>query len=388
MKKIIFSALLTIFLYSFTGSACTSVIISSKASSTGRPLMYKNRDTGKLDNRVGWFKGPLYAFIGVENASTPGDEVWAGTNTAGFCIMNTASYNIKDDNVPDSKMDREGKLMFKALGICETVSDFEHFLDTLCRPMGVESNFGVIDAHGGAAYFEVNNHSWVKYDVNEEPSGYRVVTNFSYSGRKEDYRGYERYLTSSDIMREVYKEEKKVEADHNLVFRKLSRSYRNSVTGMDYNRDYSRLVSEGMSGSHTIDQDFIPRISTASAVAFEGVVSGKNPLHTVMWTILGYPSCGVAYPLLAGRKDILPGYVKKSSSSNHSLVSDEAMSIKKNHVFDITISNGQRYFNIGNLLVGSEGRPSLISCCNDVEKYINNLFTSIYDQWILGVSRI
>lgn len=40
--------------------------------------------------------------------------------------------------------------MRKALRVCKTVQDFEHFLDTLPRPMRVEANFGVIDAYGGA----------------------------------------------------------------------------------------------------------------------------------------------------------------------------------------------------------------------------------------------
>ena len=68
-------------------------------------------------------------------------------------------------------MDREGILMYKALGICRTVEDFVTFLDTLSRPMGVEANFGVIDACGGASYFEVDNSGWVRFDVADEPGG-------------------------------------------------------------------------------------------------------------------------------------------------------------------------------------------------------------------------
>ena len=99
---------------------CTSIIISSKFTSDGRPVMYKNRDTGKLDNRMQYFKGPLYTFIGLVNSDFDENEVWAGTNSAGFCIMNTAAYNFKEDKVPDSKMDKEGVLMFIALTLSWT----------------------------------------------------------------------------------------------------------------------------------------------------------------------------------------------------------------------------------------------------------------------------
>ena len=42
------------------------------------------------------------------------------------------------------------------------------------------------DKVDGAAYYEVNTHSWTKFDVNEEPGGYMVVTNFTRTGRPED----------------------------------------------------------------------------------------------------------------------------------------------------------------------------------------------------------
>ena len=174
--------------------ACTSVIVSGAKSPSGRPVMMKHRDTGTLDNRMARFEGEKYAFIGLVNSDMDPEnpEVWAGSNTAGFCIMNTAAYDLKDDQVPESRMDREGFLMYRALEICANLADFENLLDTLQRPMGVEANFGVIDAHGGAAYYEVNNRVWYKFDVNKDPEGWRVVTNFTQHGRKEDRKGVER----------------------------------------------------------------------------------------------------------------------------------------------------------------------------------------------------
>ena len=280
--------------------------------------MFKHRDTDDLNNRIGWFAGPRFTFIGLENASSPGNEVWTGTNSAGFSIMNTASYNIKNDNVPDDQMDQEGALMFKALGLCETTADFEELLNTLPRPMGVEANFGVIDAKGGAAYYEVNNNSWVKYDVNDPsvaPNGYRVVTNFSFSGRKEDYKGYERYLTATAVMKEIQSTIGISSVNHSTLFNNLSRNYRHEYLGVDYTKNYDSMIASGFFNGRTVDQDFIPRRITSAQIVIEGVRPGEDPKHTVMWTILGYPSTSVAMPLIVGDKDLLPSYVKKSDTN-------------------------------------------------------------------------
>lgn len=193
--------------------ACTSVIVSGKYTQSGKAVMYKHRDSDCQSVAVEYFQGSRYRLMGVVNsdwrtnpvakvpAGTP--EVWGGMNEAGFAIMNTATYDLKDDDVPASEMDKEGVLMYRALEICATLADFEHFLDTLSRPMCVEANFGVIDESGGAAYYEVNNSTWVKFDVNDEPCGYRVVTNFTQTGRPQDRKGVDRYNKAHQILAET-----------------------------------------------------------------------------------------------------------------------------------------------------------------------------------------
>ncbi len=200
---------------------CTSVIISGKMREDGKPVMMKNRDTDHKSNDIKWFQGERYSFAGLVNTDVPLlPEVWAGMNSAGFCIMNTATYDLKEDDVPAEKMDKEGVLMFRALEVCATVEDFDHFLDTLSKPMGVEANFGVIDEKGGAAYYEVNNHSWVKYDVNREPLGYRVVTNFTMTGRLEDRKGVDRYVKAHKILASTDVPIR--EWDHNFLIQNIS----------------------------------------------------------------------------------------------------------------------------------------------------------------------
>ena len=120
--------------------ACTSFIISGKATPSGKPMMFKHRDTGELNNRIAYFQGEKYAFMGLVNSPVIDGEVWAGMNAAGFCIMNTASYNLREDSL-DCKMDREGELMYHALGNCATLPILSHgawrrILELLMRRVG------------------------------------------------------------------------------------------------------------------------------------------------------------------------------------------------------------------------------------------------------------
>lgn len=321
-------------------AACTSVIISGKAAVDGRPVMMKHRDTGELNNRIQWFEGEKYNFVALVNASWEKErqfshpyaagEAWTGSNSAGFSIMNTATYDLKDDDVPADLMDGEGELMYRALEICSNLADFEMFLDTLPRPMGVEANFGVIDAHGGAAYYEVNNYKWVKFDVNAIDEGYMVVTNFTRTGRVEDRKGVDRFEKASAIMKELSPSE----YNHKDLINNISRSGKP-----------------------------ILRNITSACIVIEGVQEGENPLHTVMWTCLGYPTCVPYIPVMVLDKDRVPSYMKKSKVSDHSFICDGALKEKE----------------IRGLSSRTEGIPE--------EEEIDADFEKLYTRWINGKMR-
>lgn len=359
--------------------ACTSFIISGKATPTGRPMMFKHRDTGELNNRIDYFEGEKYAFMGLVNSPSHGGEVWAGMNEAGLCIMNTASYNLREDSL-DCKMDREGELMYQALSHCATLGDFEQWLTTYPQPWGVEANFGLIDAQGGAAYYEMNNHTWIKYDVNAEENGYRVVTNFSFAGRYEDYEGWERYQTATAIMNEAFSPSHQMSATEALNL--FSRQYRHEVLDIDFD---SINAPE-----YTVDQDFIPRRITSSVVVFEGVTTPKEARKTIMWTALGYPACAVAVPLVMMDKTHIPHYMlardehAQEGSGLHSEMCDLSLQIKDQWAFPLHISNGKRYVNTQHILRGTDTAPSLLVCTQQVEKTIEESFAPLYQQWKNG----
>mgnify|MGYP003290986228 CR=1 FL=1 len=358
--------------------ACTSFIISGKATPSGHPMMFKHRDTSELNNRIAYFQGEKYAFIGLMNSPILDGEVWSGMNEAGFCIMNTASYNLREDSLK-CQMDREGELMYHALANCATLADFEAWLDTYPQPWGVEANFGIIDAQGGAAYYEMNNHRWIKYDVNEETNGYRVVTNFSFAGRYEDYEGWERYQTATAIMNEAFSRETEMTAIDAINL--FSRKYRHEVLGVNYDKEN---VSQ-----YIVDQDFIPRRITSAVICFQGVKAGENPNQAVMWTALGYPACAVAIPLLV-HPTHLPAYMlaRESKASEgadlHAEICDASLRIKDQWVFPMHISNGKRYVALQTILVGDENKPAIMACTNDVETKIQADFLPLYQQWTAG----
>ena len=358
--------------------ACTSFIISGSATPTGRPMMFKHRDTGELNNRIAHFQGPKYSFIGLVNSPMLDGEVWAGMNQAGLCIMNTASYNLREDSL-DCPMDREGELMYHVLGNCASLSEFEAWLNTYPQPWGVEANFGLIDAQGGAAYYEVNNHRWIKYDVNQEPFGYRVVTNFSFAGRYDEYAGYERYLTASALMKETFSSTHQMTATEAINL--FSRQYRHELLGLHYTSDNAP--------QYVVDQDFIPRRSTSAVVVFDGVAAQRDPRHTLMWTLLGYPACAVAIPLVL-HPDYLPPYMQArdtlstSGKGLHSELCDLALGIKHQWVFPLHISNGHRYIALQNILCDRPNAPSLLSCTHRVEQSILTTFEPFYAAWCRG----
>ena len=376
MKKIV---LLTIALFSVSITfACTSFIISGKATPSGKPMMFKHRDTDELNNRIAHFQGKKYAFMGLVNAPSLDGEVWAGMNEAGLCIMNTASYNLREDQL-DCQMDREGEFMYHVLGQCANLQEFEAWIDTYPQPWGVEANFGIIDAQGGAAYYEINNHRWIKYDVNEEANGYRVVTNFSFAGRYEDYEGWERYQTASAIMQEKFSREKEMTAIDAINL--FSRKYRHEVLGVNYYQENAP--------KYIIDQDYIPRRITSAVICFQGVKAGSDPKYSVMWSALGYPACAVAIPLLMNSSS-LPAYMlahnpkAKKGEALHCEMCDASLQIKDQWAFPMHISNGKRYVALQTILVGNENRPALMTCTNDVETMILSDFLPLYQQWVEG----
>lgn len=311
---------------------CTSAVVSGRVTPDGRPLLWKHRDASDLNNRIVHFEaeGGKLEFVGLVNGvDTMANEVWAGYNTSGFAIMNTASYNLKNDT--SSLSDREGVVMKQALGECRTVEDFARLLDSLPRPIGVEANFGVIDALGGAAYFEVNSYEVFRYDVKDSPDGYLLRTNYSVSGRPNEGYGYIRYDNAARLFSRATSERS---ITPEWITGICSRSFYHTLLGRDFTTD-----------TWVVDQDFIPRRSTSASVVIEGVKSGESPVFTTMWTMLGYPPCSVVLPVWIGCEYGVPTLLQGSEDSVRSPLCEWSNRLK-NKVFSLERGSGPHYLHM------------------------------------------
>ena len=373
MKIFITSLSLCLFgCFSFESFACTSAIITGKVTPDGRPLLWKHRDTGQEQNRIDFINAGTYRFLALVDSPDQQGAAWIGTNETGFSIMNTASYNIKDDDVKE--MDKEGELMYRALSICKTLEDFEYFLDTLKRPIGVEANFGVIDAKGGAAYYEVNNHSYTKLDVNDPkiaPLGYLIVTNYSYTGRFNDGMGYIRQQTAIELFAKVAPT---CAITPIWIAQEASRSFYHSLLGIDLKK--TNLLDTGT--GWFIDQDFIPRQSTSASVIIQGVKADEDPKMTTMWTMLGYPPTTVMVPLWVEAGAQQPALLTSSKSSQNAQLCEWSVRLKHN-CFMIERGNGWRYFYWPRLY--NNNVTGYIQRLKPIEDKIYDHFLPKIDQW-------
>ena len=353
MKKLIYSIALALSLAVMVApdsAACTSAIISGKLTPDGRPLLWKHRDTGELNNRVDYVKGPKYAFIAIVNANEGDGKSWMGVNEAGFAIINTASSPMR--KYPQDSTDREGDIMYEVLGTCKNMADFEKFLNNKKKqPRCVETNYGVIDAEGNAAYFETNSFDYYKYDVNDPitaPNGYLVYTNFSHNGKVNGGGGYIRYANADEQLLGKYLNQSEITPK--WIINNLSRSFYNPLLGIDLTKDAS-LTPNGWFP----DCDFIPRRSTASAAVIKGVKKGENPLLSVMWAVLGYPPVSVAVPCFVAMGDDQPAIVKRNSAEDpHCAISDAAMA-RREKVFCLQRGSGKNYM-FFNAVYNAEGK--------------------------------
>lgn len=320
---------------SLPAEACTSAIVSGRLTASGKPILWKNRDTSATDNKVEYIApaGPgELAYVGLFNAGDVGcEQAWIGLNEAGFAVMNTASYNIKDDNVPASKMDREGYLMAHALKHCRTTDDFEELMRRMPRPLGVEANFGVIDADGNGAYFECNNHSFKRFDLADSPSGVLVRTNYSHSGRPGEGYGQIRERNALHLL-EPYIAAGRIEP---YTFTdQLSCSFYHDLFGCDMSASGHRYL---------VDQDFIPRYTTTATVVIE---------NGIMWTALGYPPVAEVMPVWCAPNGVHED-LRGLEAGGTSRACNRAKERKK-EVFCVKDGNANRYVDL-NALIHKDG---------------------------------
>lgn len=337
-------ALISATVLSVPAFGCTSAVIGAEASPYGRPMLWKHRDTSTIDNKVEYVapKNGDHGYVALFNAKDHKlKEAWTGMNDVGFAIMNTASYNIKDDDVPASKMDREGYVMTIALRTCRTVDDFAALLNKLPRPMGVEANFGVIDAEGNGAFFETNNHSYKRFDLKDAPGHVMIRTNYSHSGRPDEGFGFVREANAEYLL-QPYIESASVTPE--LLTEVVSRSFYHDMYKKDFAKGEDKWV---------IDQDFIPRYKSTATIVIEGMkpvedASSVTPetvaREYIMWTGLGYPPCAEIVPVWCSA-DGVDAELRGTGAKGHSRMGDRVKK-RRDEVFSLRKGNKDKYIDM------------------------------------------
>jgi hypothetical protein len=308
--------------------ACTSALVSIERGNDGRWLLWKHRDSGFADNYVMNFAATdsTLAYVALFNApDTLAREAWIGYNSAGFAVMNTATYNL---TAPAKDwQDREGLLMTEALRTCRTLSDFYALLMRADgQDRGVEANFGAFDAEGNGAYFEVDNLQVTVFPmdsisamalaevVTEEKvvmpqagsvSGLLTRTNYSLSGSECNRLGVSRHCSEQHLLDSIMQTDRpwapagKLAAED--LLETLSRSFYLPAEGIDLldgtalrRRDTGDVISRRSSSASVVIEGPRPKLVAGlpgDGETERGATGMQSPADDMrMWVAIGFPA--------------------------------------------------------------------------------------------------
>lgn len=316
-----------------TPLACDIAVISAQASSTGRPFIWKNFDSSSnWQQQLKYFpainNGPGGCLVAHRHEDLiellTGSPVTpsAGVNEAGFAIASTSVY--EEYNIVHTLTDLSSELLMDALQQCITIADFDALITAWheAHPdSSVSANVAVIDAHGGAAMYELFTGYFTsglmpiqyrKYDANTGSIKERIVTY-----NDEDYT--EQYMESSDpaprgfYVRTNYNDycpwnvgqDRRARAEellaamagqNRLNYRTVMREVAKDVFG--------KQLSEDSSDTNYSTMYCLSRACTRLGLVVDGVASGGDPRLSVFWCALGEPSVAVFVPYFAAAKEV------------------------------------------------------------------------------------
>ena len=321
------------------------MIVSGKASTDGRPYIFKNLDGKQMDIALLNCKGEKYRYTAITNKSNNAvrpNRVSSGFNETGFAIINTVANNLnglKEIHANNTKVIR------RALEICKTLKDFETLLDTLPKPLHIDSNYGVMDSEGGIAYYETGNKGYVKYDANDPkiaPNGYLIRTNFGVSGMKLLGKGYVRYTAMEMFVDGIKKNGK-------IYFEDVIRGATRFLTHGETKVNLYKYEPESDKQPVFVDfKEFIPRSVSVSAQLIQGIKKGESPLETTAWTMCGFPLTTVCIPIWLTKDNQLPRIVSRNSNG-HSMICDAGLALKK-RLFPNNKKRGKNGINLAQLI--------------------------------------
>lgn len=278
---------------------CTTGLASGLATPDGRPLLWKNRDVGNANQEWHYVDDGRIPFVGLTYRNEATNQYYAGLNAVGFSVENSNSYNLPAG--PNSNgwgfSDDDGEIQNLALATCRTVDDFEILLDSLDEAgRTLNCNYGAFDAFGGAAMFETAGFSYVRLDAAEEPDGFIVRSNYSYSGNglnnRPSYWGPNRYDRAYDLFKSG------VEANAltaQYIYQTVIRNF--NADGMEnYQLPYDGYYEEYPYGLIP-NGETVCRSTTRSIMVSQGTRAGERPDDAMIWAMVGNPLGSIVTPL-------------------------------------------------------------------------------------------
>ena len=377
IKHILLAATLFVSLGLFnTTEACTTAVISAKNSPSGKSMIWKLRDTDNLKNAMRYFEDGTYTYLGLVNSNdTLGEHVWGGSNSVGFAIMNSASFNVNENDTTELK-DQEGVFMKLALQTCGSLEEFEELLESYPKPSGQASHYGVIDANGGAAFYEVNNWTWTKFDANDQaiaPNGYVIRTNFSETGTPNVGFGFIRRETAEKVFAKAFQHNK---LDYKTVLQRFSRCTYHPVFDVNYRVKFEKGENESPFIS---SDDLITRHGSSSTIVVEGVKPGENPALTTIWTQVGFPHTTLSLPMWVEGGEDFPSILALDKELENSPLNEVALEWK-GKCYPMTRSDGYHYMKFDELI--NQDNTGIVQRIELVEKEIFDKTDEFLAQWI------
>lgn len=360
MKVMILLSLLVAFSPSYPTLACDIGVVSASASATGRPFIWKNRDYGLSareeinyknagKNHIGAslrVLGETYDHLNIKIVS-------GGVNDKGFAIANATVVEE-----PLREMANINHVLLEiALEKCETLTDFEALLAKWFNYYlyVISGNFAVIDAHGGAAIYEVwsngsNSLTWKKYDANETENGFVVRANS--------------HLTEGWVIRDggVAIRYERAHALFTELAKNGALTPRNvlQIVGKDVAGDCDKFA-EACEACNKYDKDYaegnpdptdfntdkaLSRNSTTSSYVIDGAATVSDIPLITLYCVLGEPSFSPAAPYFLSAEKI-PYYAKAGSIDIFGIVYDLGIGCFMNKASFSVQSNNKLYANNG-----------------------------------------
>ena len=324
-----------------TQEECTIGVAAGRATSDGRPLIWKSRDNSlKPDNELVFNTSYDISFLEITNAGKT--YAWMGLNEKGFAILNSLATDLSTGSSGISN----GALMRDALGSCVTVNDFQDLLDeTNDDGRRTRGNFAVIDSTGAAAIFEISGNAYWKFDANDtlvSKTGFIIRTNYAEHGDGSG-SGYERYNRSTDLIRKFY------DGD-TLNYRSILRYQMRDFSDYESNPVDVPFAGRWYPGDpygYIYTDLSICRFSSISATVIQGIKEGEQARLSTMWTILGQPAASIASPYWPVGET-----PEKADGNNTAPLCDIALSIKSK-LFDY--ADNYNYIDSYKLLDGNGG---------------------------------